>query len=69
MYLLVVHVANAITAWMNAALWVPVEHGINNLVPPGFWNDFLIGDYGILSRTSRPKTYKEVGNCTGRKLI
>ncbi len=49
MYLLVVNVANVIAGWMDETLWVPVENAINNLVPAGFWNDFLIGDYGVLS--------------------
>ncbi|MHC4487579.1 MAG: ferrous iron transport protein B [Planctomycetota bacterium] len=49
MFLLVVNVANAIAGWMDQTLWVPVESRINNLVPAGFWNDFLIGDYGVLS--------------------
>jgi len=49
MYLLVVNVANGIAGWMNQTLWLPVESKINNLIPAGFWNDFLIGDYGILS--------------------
>jgi len=48
-FLLVVNVANAIAGWMDAALWVPVESRINEFVPSGFWHDFLIGDYGILS--------------------
>ena len=49
MFLLVVNVANVIAGWMDQTLWVPVESRINNLVPAGFWNDFLIGDYGVLS--------------------
>ena len=49
MFLLIVDVANVIAGWMDEALWVPIESRINSLVPPGFWNDFLIGDYGVLS--------------------
>ncbi|CAN2041303.1 Mad17 [Candidatus Magnetomoraceae bacterium gMMP-15] len=49
MYLLVVHVANKLAELMDGFLWVPVAEWINTLVAPGFWNDFLIGDYGILS--------------------
>jgi len=49
MYMLVVNVANGITGWMNQTLWLPVESNINNLIPTGFWNDFLIGDYGVLT--------------------
>ncbi|MFH1505325.1 MAG: nucleoside recognition domain-containing protein, partial [Candidatus Omnitrophota bacterium] len=49
MYFLVVHIANSIAGWMDETLWVPVYNQINNLLPSGFWNEFLIGDYGILS--------------------
>ncbi len=49
MYLLVVNVANTITEWMNDTLWVPVENVIAGISPEGFWHDFLIGDYGVLS--------------------
>ena len=48
-FYLVVNVADAIAGWMEGLFWVPVETQINNLVPFGFWNDFLIGDYGVLS--------------------
>ena len=49
MYFLVVNVANAIAGWMDQALWVPVESRIDTLVTIGWLNEFLIGDYGILS--------------------
>ncbi len=49
MYLLVVNVANTIAGWMNDFLWVPVEGVIGGICPAGFWSDFLIGDYGVLS--------------------
>ena len=49
MYLLVVNVANGIAGWMNQILWVPVESKINSLVTVQWLNDFLIGDYGVLS--------------------
>ena len=48
-YLLVVHVANNIADGMNTLLWVPVENAITGVLPNGFWHDFLIGHYGILS--------------------
>ncbi len=48
-YLLVVHVANNIADWLNGLLWVPVENAISGVLPEGFWHDFLIGHYGILS--------------------
>ncbi len=49
MYLLVVDVANGLAGWMEQMLWLPVEHKIDSLVPAGLLNDFLIGDYGVLS--------------------
>ncbi|MEW5946431.1 MAG: ferrous iron transport protein B [bacterium] len=49
MYLLVVNVANVLAGWMDGTLWVPVQNQINSRVSAGFWNDFLIGDYGVLS--------------------
>ncbi|SLM32074.1 Putative feoB-like protein [Desulfamplus magnetovallimortis] len=49
MFLLVVHVANNIAAWMESHLWVPVEELVVSFLPTGFWHDFLIGDYGVLS--------------------
>jgi ferrous iron transport protein B len=49
MYLLVVNVANIIAGWMDQRLWVPVESKIDALVTIGWLNDFLIGDYGVLS--------------------
>jgi ferrous iron transport protein B len=48
-YLLVVNVANSIADLMNAILWVPVENAITGVLPYGFWHNFLIGPYGILS--------------------
>jgi ferrous iron transport protein B len=49
MYLLVVNVANGIAGWMNQILWVPVESKIDSLITVQWLNDFLIGDYGVLS--------------------
>lgn len=49
MYLLVVNVANTMAEWMTNTLWAPVENMIGGMVGAGFWNDFLIGNYGILS--------------------
>jgi len=49
MYLLVVNVANVIAGWMDQTLWVPVEAKIDSFVTIGWLNEFLIGDYGILS--------------------
>ncbi len=49
MYLLVVNVANMITGWIDQTLWLPVQSKIDALVTIGWLNDFLIGDYGVLS--------------------
>ena len=49
MFFMVVNVANAISEWMNGALWVPVAEGVSAILPSGFWQDFLIGEYGVLS--------------------
>nr|ASQ41181.1 magnetosome protein Mad17 [Candidatus Magnetananas rongchenensis] len=49
MFLLVVNVANVIAEWMTETFWTPVETYVAATVPAGFWNDFLIGDYGLLS--------------------
>ena len=49
MYFLVVDVANVLAGWMEEILWLTIEHQINVLVPEGLLNDFLIGDYGVLS--------------------
>ncbi|MCP4259913.1 MAG: ferrous iron transport protein B [Planctomycetes bacterium] len=48
-YLLVVNVANGIAGFMEQTLWVPVESKIDSLVTVQWLNDFLIGDYGVLS--------------------
>jgi ferrous iron transport protein B len=49
MYLLVVNVANVIAGLMEQTLWIPVESKIDSLVTIQWLNDFLIGDYGVLS--------------------
>ncbi|MFC1461996.1 ferrous iron transport protein B [Verrucomicrobiota bacterium] len=49
MYLLVVFVANGMAGWLNEALWVPTANGMNSIMPDGFWRDFLVGEYGVLS--------------------
>ncbi len=48
-YFLVVNVANNIAGWMDLTLWVPVESKIDTLVTIDWLNDFLIGNYGVLS--------------------
>ena len=49
MFLLVVHVANNIAAGLETLFWLPVEGFVSQRLPSGFWHDFLIGDYGVLS--------------------
>jgi len=49
MYFLVVNVANVIAGWMDQTLWVPLESRIDKFVTIGWLNEFLIGDYGVLS--------------------
>jgi len=49
MFFLVVNVANVLAEWMNTVFWSPIEGAVSSIVPMGFWHDFLIGDYGILS--------------------
>lgn len=49
MFFLVVNVANQLSVWMNDILWLPVETAIAGIFPGGFWHDFLIGNYGVLS--------------------
>lgn len=49
MYFLVVNVANVLAGWMDETLWVPVANRIDSVVTIGWLNEFLIGDYGVLS--------------------
>ena len=49
MFVLVVDVANAIATWMDQTLWVPVQSQIDSFVTIEWLNEFLIGDYGVLS--------------------
>jgi ferrous iron transport protein B len=49
MFYLVVNVANRTSEWMNDVLWAPVQSAVSGIFPTGFWHDFLIGDYGVLS--------------------
>jgi ferrous iron transport protein B len=48
-YLLVTHVAGFLDRILSAVLLDPAVGYINELVPSGFWNEFLIGNYGILT--------------------
>lgn len=49
MFLLVVHVANALAGFLDERAWVPVAELLASIIPVGFWQDILIGDYGVLS--------------------
>lgn len=49
LFLSVVNVANVLAGWMNTVFWLPIEGFVNRFLPSGFWNDFLIGDYGVLT--------------------
>ena len=49
MFYSVVNFANVIAAWMHDTLWFPIENQITHVFPSGFWNEFLIGDYGFLT--------------------
>jgi len=49
MYLLVTHVAGFLDEIFSAALLDPTVEYITGLLPSGFWNEFLVGDYGILT--------------------
>jgi ferrous iron transport protein B len=48
-YLLVVEVAGVIEGTLTGALVNPLVHWINSLGVPEFWNDLLIGPYGVLT--------------------
>jgi len=48
-YLLVVEVAGLIEGLLSGVLVDPLIGWINSLVGPGFWNDLLIGPYGLLT--------------------
>ncbi len=48
-YLLVTHVAGFLDKILSVVLLDPVVGYITRLLPSGFWNEFLVGDYGILT--------------------
>lgn len=48
-FILVVDVANTFAEWLNQCVWLPVHDALSGVLPPGFWTEFLIGDYGLLS--------------------
>jgi ferrous iron transport protein B len=48
-YLLVTYVAGYLDSVLSAVLLGPTVKYITELLPSGFWNEFLVGDYGILT--------------------
>jgi len=48
-FLLVVNVAGAIEGWMSGYFIDPSVEWVSRHVPDPFWNDFLVGSYGILT--------------------
>ncbi|MCX8070234.1 MAG: ferrous iron transport protein B [Thermodesulfovibrionales bacterium] len=48
-YFLVVELADTLTGLLEDFIWKPVEDYLKLIVTDPFWNDFLIGDHGVLS--------------------
>lgn len=48
-FFFVVNLANRIAELANVTFWLPLESLINSLIPAGFWNELLIGHYGVLT--------------------
>ena len=48
-YLLVVHVAGFIEGILSGYIVDPIVEYISKYIPEGFWNDFLVGYYGVLT--------------------
>ncbi|MFC1675445.1 ferrous iron transport protein B [Planctomycetota bacterium] len=48
-YLLVVHGAGFIEEMLNLIVVVPAVNYVTGVLPSGFWHDFLIGHYGVLT--------------------
>ncbi|MCX8027583.1 MAG: ferrous iron transport protein B [Thermodesulfovibrionales bacterium] len=48
-YFLIVHVADAIATFLDESVWQPIETYIKSMVTNPFWQDFLVGSYGVLS--------------------
>lgn len=48
-YLLVVYVAGFLDVILSTILLDPVTKYITDIVPSGFWHEFLVGKYGILT--------------------
>jgi ferrous iron transport protein B len=48
-YLLVVHVANSLSGFLEKLLWSPVHKWLEGAIISSFWRDLLIGQFGVLS--------------------
>lgn len=48
-YFVVVHVAGRLAAALGSVLTDPAVALLSRAIPPGFWRDLLIGDYGLLT--------------------
>ena len=48
-YFAVVHVAGWLSAGLSAIITAPAVRLLARVLPPGFWADLLIGDYGLLT--------------------
>ncbi len=46
---LVVHVAGFLDSILSVILLDPVMNFVSDILPSGFWYDFLVGDYGVLT--------------------
>lgn len=49
LYLLVVQVAGTLAGLLTAWVTDPAVRGLERLVPPGFWRELLVGDFGLLT--------------------
>lgn len=48
-YIAIVYVADAIATFLNTLIWQPFEIWFKTLVTNPFWQDLLVGHYGVLS--------------------
>ncbi len=48
-YFAVVNIANEVADFLETLLWSPVDTWLKAVIQEGFWQDLLIGDYGVLS--------------------
>jgi ferrous iron transport protein B len=48
-YLMVVHVAGALSLFLTTTITDPVVAAVGRLLPGGFWKDLLVGPHGLLT--------------------